>query len=214
MTQNINLKELEKKAFRSYHEDGLWDIFLGLILMAIAVSAFLSKIGVPELQTMIVLIGLEMVAIIFLIAGKKHITVPRIGHVKFGAMRRAKLTKMRIVLALSVLFGLVALIAGVAMQGDSSGINSPKVLFPLGWMVNALIVFGLMAYFMDFPRLYIIGMLYAVTVPIAGALREFAEIDVGYIVFGIAAAIILVMGLVILSRFLRDHPLPAGEVEP
>ena len=212
MTQEINLKELEKKAFRSYHEDGVWDIFLGLIMMAIAVNASLTKIGVPELQTMIVLIGLEMVAIIFLIAGKKHITVPRIGHVKFGAMRRAKLTKMRIVLALSVIFGLVALVAGVAMHGDSSEFVRPGVLFPLGWMVNALIVFGLMAYFMDFPRLYIIGMLYAVTVPIAGALREFVKIDVGYIVFGIAAAIILVMGLVILSRFLRNHPLQDMDV--
>lgn len=213
MTQEINLKELEKKVFRSYHEDGIWDIFMGLILMAIAVNAFLSKIGVPELQTMIVFVGLEMVAIIFLIVGKKHITVPRIGHVKFGAMRRAKLTKVRIVLALSVTFGLVALVAGVAMQGDPSGVVRPGILFPLVWMATTLIVFGLMAYFMDFPRLYIIAILYAATVPINIAPQEFAEIDVGYIVFGIAAAIILVMGLVILSRFLRDHPLPAEGVE-
>jgi len=36
MAQEINLKELEKKAFRPYHEDGIWDIFPGLIMMAIA----------------------------------------------------------------------------------------------------------------------------------------------------------------------------------
>ena len=34
MTQNINLKALEKKAWRSVFQDGLWDIFLGLLLMA------------------------------------------------------------------------------------------------------------------------------------------------------------------------------------
>ncbi|PXF61073.1 MAG: hypothetical protein C4B59_05800 [Candidatus Methanogaster sp.] len=205
MTQEINLKELEKKAFRSYHEDGIWDIFLGLIMMAMAVNAFLSKIGVPELQTMIAFIGLELVAVIFLIAGKKRITVPRIGHVKFGKTRRAKLTKVKIVLALSVIFGLVALALGIIMQGDSSG-----VLLPLAWMVNALIVFSVMAYFMDFPRLYIIGILYAMVLPIDVALHEFG---IAYIIFGIAATIILVMGLVILSRFLRDHPLPAEGVE-
>lgn len=210
MTQEINLKELEKKAFRSYHEDGIWDIFLGLIMMAIAVNAFLSKIGVHELQTMIVFIGLEMVAAIFLIAGKKRITVPRIGHVKFGKTRRTKLTKVKIVLALSVIFGLVALALGVAMQSDSSEVVRPGVLLPLAWMVNALIVFSVMAYFMDFPRLYIIGILYAMVVPIDVALHEFG---IDYIIFGIAAAIILVMGLVILSRFLHDPPLPAEEVE-
>ena len=214
MTEAINLKELEKKAFRSTFQDGLWDIFLGIILMAMAVNTLLSRIGVSELETMAVFIGLEVVAIIVLIAGKKRITVPRIGHVKFSPKRRAKLTKVRLVLALSVIVGLVAFVAATAMRGNPSAIMSPGILFPLGWMVNALIVFGLMAHFMDFPRLYIIGILYAITLPIDSALHELAGIKITYIVFGIPAAIILVMGFVILSRFLRDHPLPAEEVEP
>jgi len=182
--------------------------------MAMAVNTLLSRIGVSELETMAVFISLEVVAIIVLIAGKKCITVPRMGHVKFSSKRRAKLTKVRLVLALSVIAGLVVFVAAIAMRGNASGIMSPGILFPLVWMVNALIVFGLMAYFMDFPRLYIIGILYAITLPVDSALYELAGIKITYIVFGIPAIIILVMGFVILSRFLRDHPLPAEEVEP
>jgi len=33
MEQKINLKELERKAFISYHQDGLVDIGLGIILL-------------------------------------------------------------------------------------------------------------------------------------------------------------------------------------
>ena len=71
-----------------------------------------------------------------------------------------------------------------------------------------------MAYFMDFPRLYIIGILYAITLPINSAPHELAGIKIAYIIFGIPAIIILVMGFLILSRFLRDNPLLAEEVEP
>ena len=214
MTQNINLKELEKKAFRSTFQDGLWNIFLGIILMAMAVNTLLSRIGVSGLETMAVFISLEVVAIIVLFVGKRRITVPRIGHVKFSSKRRAKLTKVRLVLALSVIAGLVVFFVAAAMRGNASGIMSPGILFPLGWMANALIVFGLMAHFMDFPRLYIIGVLYAITLPIDRALYEFAGIKITYIVFGIPAAIILVMGFVLLSLFLRDNPLLEEVVEP
>jgi len=48
MSQTINLKELERKAWRSVFQDGLWDIFLGLLLLAMAIGALLSDIGVPE----------------------------------------------------------------------------------------------------------------------------------------------------------------------
>ena len=37
----INLKELERKAFRSTYQDGLWDMYFGLIV--ICMSFFLYK---------------------------------------------------------------------------------------------------------------------------------------------------------------------------
>ena len=33
MSTQLNLKEIERKAFRSTYQDGLWDIHLGLIFV-------------------------------------------------------------------------------------------------------------------------------------------------------------------------------------
>lgn len=211
MAENINLKELEKKAYRSTFQDGFWDIFLALILLAMAANAFLSSRGLSELQAMSVFICLEGFAIGVLIVGKRRITVPRMGQVKFGPKRKAKLNKVRIVLFLSVIIGLVAFVAANTVRYNPSGMANPGFLFPLGWMINALLVFSLMAYFMDFPRLYLIGLLYAITVPIDIAIKEFAGINLAFIAFGIPAAIIFVMGIIILHRFLYEYPLPSEE---
>ncbi len=37
MNDAMDLKMLEKNAWRSFHQDGLWDIYLGLILWALAI---------------------------------------------------------------------------------------------------------------------------------------------------------------------------------
>ena len=34
MNTPLNLKELERKAYRSFYQDGIWDIFFGLMMLA------------------------------------------------------------------------------------------------------------------------------------------------------------------------------------
>ena len=48
MDQKINLKQLERKAFISYHQDGLLDIGIGMILLVGALSSTLHP-GFPGL---------------------------------------------------------------------------------------------------------------------------------------------------------------------
>ncbi len=75
---------------------------------------------------------------------------------------------------------------------------------PAIWAVNMLVLFGLGAYFLDYNRLYLIGVLYALPVPVDFWLRELAGVRLGFIVFAVPAAVILIMGLVVFIRFLRD----------
>lgn len=42
MSQQISLKEAERKAFRSKYNDGLWDILLGCFFLMFAVAPYLS----------------------------------------------------------------------------------------------------------------------------------------------------------------------------
>jgi hypothetical protein len=74
-------------------------------------------------------------------------------------------------------------------------------------MVNAMVVFSLGAYFLDFSRLYLIGVMYALPVPLDIVFRKFSDIDLSFIAFGVPAMVILIVGLVVFTRFLRDYPL-------
>ena len=212
MSQNISLKELERKAWRSVFQDGLWDIYLGLLLLAMAIWALLSDVGFSESLGMAIFIGLEVLAMLVLWAGKKIITVPRMGRVKFGPKRKAKLNWVRVVLFISVLVGAGVFVAGLAMRGNRPEWLNAAFFFPAAWMVNAMVVFSLGAYFLDFNRLYLIGVMYALPVPLDIMFRKFVDIDLSFIAFGVPATVILIIGLVVFIRFLREYPLPAVEV--
>ena len=102
MTENINLKEVEKKAFiRSHHEDGLFDIFLGIIFFSWGINIFLNN---DYLHLIIVLIGLVAYGVT-----KKRVVQPRIGIVKFGKERLKSISMVTIVLTISLIFGIAML---------------------------------------------------------------------------------------------------------
>lgn len=207
MSQNINLKEIERKAWSAFYQDGLWDIFLGLLLLAMAISALLSDIGASQPLQYGTLIALEALAILVLLVAKRLITVPRMGRVKFGPKRRRKLSKVSVILAISALLGVAFFLAAQAITGNLSKWMTLEFIFPAGWVVNCIVIFSLMAYFLDFSRLYVIGLMYAIAVPLDIVQREFTSIDLTFAAFGAPAAIILLMGAVVFIRFLRDYPL-------
>jgi len=215
MSRDINLKELERKAWRSVFQDGLWDIYLGLLLMALAIYALLSKTKLPEAQQMVIYIGLMALSMLVLWAGKRFITLPRMGRVKFGPRGKTRRRKAAVLLAISVLVGaLVSIVTSLGLKGNLSDGLPLHLVVPAAWALNMLVLFSLGAYFLDYDRLYLIGVLYALAVPLLIWLDEFAGIKLGFIALAVPAGIILIVGLVVLVRFLRDYPLPAEETPP
>jgi len=213
VTQNINLKELERKAWRSVFQDGLWDIYLGLLLLDMAILTLVSGSDAPVSKPWGygIYIALLVLSMAILWAGKKLITMPRMGRVKFGPKGQARRKKARLVLAFSVIVGLVMfVIAWLAIRGEWSQGLPIAIIFPAVWAVNMLVVFSLGAYFLEFERLYLVGVMYALPVPVDILLDELAGIKLGFIAFAVPAAVILIMGLVVFIRFLRDYPALAG----
>ena len=210
MSERISLKELERKAWRSFFQDGLWDIYLGLLLLGMGSGRLAGYIGLPEESGWSLLPNLAMsiVSMIFLWAGKRFITVPRMGRVKVGQKGKARKRKARMLVTASVLVGVVLfVIALVAYRNPPRRLNLATV-FPVVYVLNMLVIFSLGAYFLDFSRLYLIGVMYALPVPLDIALDEFAGIDIGFAVFAAPAAVILFIGTVLFIRFLRDYPVP------
>ena len=210
--QTINLRKLERKVWTSFYEDGIWDIYLGLLLSSIAVGAFCADTGLTENYSIFGHVGIMVFAILFLWFGKRFITVPRIGTVVFGPRGRARLTKAQILLAISCVSGLAAFLLIAATVGNAMA-RQPVMdyIVPLFWAVNMLVLFSLAAYFLNYRRLYIIGFLYAIAVPADKIMRQLLHVDLSVVAFGVPAMIILIMGVVVFIRFLRKYSTPGED---
>jgi hypothetical protein len=208
MSELINLREIEKKAWKSFFQDGIWDITFGLILLAFSVGAFMDTLGISNGVRMATYIGVELIAFAWMIIARKYITVPRLGQVKFSNRRRKKRLWVSVLLGLSVLAGLIVY---YLTARNSATLISPQTM-PIIWAINCIIVFGGMAYFLDFDRMYLIGLLYALTVPFDQyVLTRLSDADLSYLAFFIPGLIVLAMGLIIFIRFLKQYPAPQKE---
>lgn len=203
MLLGIDLKQMEKKAWQTYFGDGIWDIYLGLIFIGMGLLAVLEKIGASGLLKYGQFGFLMSIGIILLAIGKRKITIPRLGYVEFGPKRKRNKTLVTILLTISAVFGLVAMVLIMLARDFIPGLfmllKNPifMPLFMGGWFA---LVFGVMAWFLDFSRLYI----HAILIGVALALSLYFKI---FILLVIVGAIILTIGIIYLIRFMHKYPM-------
>ncbi len=214
MSTSLNLKEIERKAFRSVHQDGLWDIYIGGIILSMALmlnpgegDTFLSS------RLWLYIICMVVAGVIFMV-GKKFVTTPRLGQVKFAPPRRRRLLIMAIVLG-----GIVAmhilLVAGsvllwrhpewavkLGIAGLDEDMERLIVSVISGLMVGPSMV--LIAYFNEFMRGYYIAFMLSLA---AFSLVWFSE-PLFLVMVGL---LVTIPGVLLFIRFLRQHPLPPRE---
>ena len=107
----------------------------------------------------------------------------------------------------SVAFGLVVFFMTAVVYQNNFGQGLPwDVIFPLIYVLNMLVVGGLRAYFLDFPRLYLIAVLFAIPLPITILVKRTLGLDLGFYAFTVPALIIIYMGMFNLMRFMHQHP--------
>ncbi|MBT4483842.1 MAG: hypothetical protein HOC71_09215 [Candidatus Latescibacteria bacterium] len=202
MTNDVNLKKIEKDAYcMSNVQDGLYDIMFGLVFV---VPALLSKL---HLSDNFIIPVYAIFLLVFTIA-RRTITVPRVGHVKFGAGRIRKLRVVSAVLAASMasLFVLLFSKRGNVLAG--------RILLSLFVAaVIIMLVFSFLAYFMNNRRYYLYGVLFGVTIPLSRTLELYGVIQDRHTFTLFLSAVVLAIGLLTFIRFLRTYkPLIDGEV--
>jgi hypothetical protein len=213
MNTQLDLKEMERKAFRATYQDGLWDLYFGLIVVCMSIFVYRPASGYSPLNIVLALCAFGVAYGLFW-AGKKFITLPRMGQVRYGAKREKRKRTMIIALSVVVLiqFALFSLqLAAWANPGFGASINGfikdRNVMDLVVASVGALIVgpsMILVAYFRDFPRGYFI----AVMIALAVFLMIYLNQPVYPIIIG---TLIALPGLVLFVRFLRNHPLHREE---
>lgn len=210
MSEKLSLKAAERKAFTMAFDDGLWDIFLGCFFLQFVIAPFLSE-RLGDFWSSFIFLpfwGLVYLAIWLI---RKYIVKPRIGTVKFGPTRTAKLKKFTLVM---LLVNTLVLILGVIAL-FSFGVVSGQI-YPVILGLTLLIAFSLAAYFLDFPRLYIYGLLLTLS-PLVGEwlfTHGYASHHGWPITFGATCGIMILTGVIIFIRFLRKNPVPMMEASP
>lgn len=213
MASPINLKELEKQAFRSTYQDGLWDIYYGLIVVFL--TLFLDRPDDDLGWVYLLLMAVSFIICQWLLnVGKKYITIPRLGQVTFGAIRKQKKRNMSIILGIIVFIQVVMLVVtmfgwlnpgfGAKLHTLFAGSNDLLLVSTIG----ALIVctgMSVKAYFSDFMRGYYIALLMGLAV----FMILYFQQPIFPFVIGI---LILLPGVMLLVRFLQHYPLPGEEV--
>jgi len=214
MSTQLNLKEIERKAFRSTYQDGLWDINLGLVVVFMSVFIYRPADGYSPMNIILAVLGFSLAHLLFW-TGKKFITIPRMGQVRFGAVRKQKGTTLAIILGLVVLIqvGIVGL-TGLSWVNPEIGakvnelLNTPDLGLLIVAVVASLFVgpsMLLIAYFNDFPRGYYIAVMMALAV--------FLMIYLNQPVYAIIIGFLIILpGLVLFVRFLKSYPLPHEQV--
>jgi hypothetical protein len=208
--EQLNIKALEKKAFRSFFRDGIYDVFLGTILLSFGLPLILNEFGWMDYETMTIPLLISIIlnagAFSFFIFGKKYITAPRLGIARFGKARKRKMMHVKLLLIISVLIGVVTFfltLFKILPVGGNTGIPAAGMIFG----IQVLIVFGLAAYFMDFTRLYLYAFLFALSLPVTFFLKKNTSLAYPTLyVFSLTAGPMLVIGWILFVRFLRQYP--------
>ncbi|MFX1570596.1 MAG: hypothetical protein ACFFCV_19835 [Promethearchaeota archaeon] len=214
MTESIDLKSLEKKAYRSVFNDGLWDLFVGMLFfnfgMGPLFNFLFSSLGYSII--FIFILAWNIIALLIFIFGKKYITIPRVGYVKFGPKRKSKQLKLKIFLLGVFFVNLLLFVLNIADIIDYSVIQPLFIALFLG-IGTITIPFCVMAYFLDFTRLYYYafaaGLGFFLTnllTPIVGSYLD------DFIIFGLIGGIIILIGLYYFISFLKKYPLSNREV--
>ena len=204
------LERVERDAFRKFHEDGLFDIYLGALLGIMgSASWFADELGSGGLG-MLAYAALVGVIIVAFTLARKRITRPRLGEFKPAPPRKRKILNTRLVLLGSVIFGLLLF---WAFADGGSRVGTLRAFMPAIWFVNAMVVFGAMAYYLDIPRFYVYGILVGLPLAIETALELYTGITASpLILFAGAGLIIVGVGTYRFVHFLREYPVRATEV--
>ena len=200
MTQEINLKEIEKKAYRDSQQDGLMEVMMGLILITFG-GFFYSPIF--AFYILLIIFSKKIVGYI-----RRRYTYPRIGFVKFheenpkDALTGVFLFEFAVIV---IIFTLISIFGD--LKDYSQWVKWSPLFFGMilvGPFAHAASRSGSIRYTGYAILSVVLGLFFT--------LIEFGSGCAGLILYLVfIGAFLFLSGLVIFTLFLRKYPLPVEE---
>ena len=193
MNEPIDLEQLERQAFLSFHQDGLLDLCLGSFLLQLGIIIFLF----PTFYT-----GLLSSAVpwIFIYIGlKKAVTFPRLGYVEFSVARQERNFLVMMLLVAILLAPIVGMLVGLLVIPNFMPVLQTNYMLILA--ACGAVSLWVVAYYTGIRRFFIYGML-------IGLLYGWSHFWLLPLYFAllVTGGFSLLIGLVIVIRFLHRYP--------
>ena len=198
---------MENKAWKTYFDDGVFDIYFGILIASFGPSiAFYDFLPIP-LNMLLgpLLIGFGLV---FFILSKKYVIKPRIGVVKYGRKRRVRKWKTVIVLSVNIVFLLILFLLNLLIsRGEIDLPYNLIVLFEGLLFLTLPLCF--VAYFLQLTRLYFYALLLGCGFFLADMSSLVISIPFNFFfIYLMLGTIIIIVGIIFFIRFIRKYPLP------
>lgn len=198
-----DLQAIERKAFKSTQDDGLLEMQFGAILIILGITAYIDDTGIFNHYYGYLLI---LASPLIVILGRRYITQPRLGHVRFGVERQKRLAKVTLILSASVLVGVLVFILAatdiIRIPSDVRPYVLPAIIAGVIFLTPAV-----MGYFMNNPRFVVIGAIFAGSELSITILKLHTDlVSPAGVALTTGGVLITIMAAWVLARFLRDHP--------
>lgn len=211
MNHEIELDKLEKKAWRTTFDDGLFDIYFGILIVSFGPSISLYDFLPVPLNVLLgpIMIGLGLP---FFILSKKYLINPRIGLVKFGRKRKVRKLRTAVVLSVNIVFLLILFLFNLSISGET--LNLPyNIVVLLEGLLFLTTPLCLVAYFLQFTRLYVYALLLGCGLFLADISSIVVPIPFNFLfTYLLLGGTIIIVGITYLIRFVRKYQLPQEEM--
>jgi len=193
---NKNITSLTRKVYLSYQQDGILDLAAGTVVLGFGLNMLTGNI-------VFLMVGWMAMMLYFLV--KQRITVPRFGYVRFESEEKTfskGLASVGVgVLVLFLFFAFKLFVDRQPSSPEMEALVQRYHMVPLSGMLFGLPALGA-AIFLGLKRFYLYALL-AAGLPALGA---WIGIDT-YIPIVTTGLVMLVIGIVLLTNFLKKYPL-------
>ncbi|MFW9923284.1 MAG: hypothetical protein ACFFDW_08380 [Candidatus Thorarchaeota archaeon] len=204
---SYDLEKIEKKAFSSIFQDGIFDMILGYILVSYSLSTYLFDSLLPVWRAILSLI-IYCIGIIGLFLCKRYVTQPRMGTAIFGYKRR---NRQRILVIMTSILVVLTLVIMILTMTDTFQLGSLGYGTAAIFGGSILLFFMGLAFMLDFNRLYLTGSLFAIAIGLNEVFFVMNKTIYGYISQWTIGGIIMGIGITYFIIFLTKHPIKARE---
>jgi MFS family permease len=213
-TQSLSLKEAESKAYQlSTSQDGLYDIFNGMLIILLSLTPWLDENGLHMPWNIILAEGLVFLILLAVLLAKKFVVAPRIGQVRYGVERKKRMKRLAVGMTIIFLIT-VALLAGTVSAIYyrepifNGSIDWSLPLDPVHTAAGIFIfaLFSVIGYVNDYIRMYLYGFLFGLGYVLSTLLQDITGNPL-YWPWALAGLVAVIIGLILFVRFLRDYPL-------